>query len=363
MSNRQTLKIGVPSLPSVDDLDFGRVRTLAVHETLQYLGGAPLFSYDKHLEAIYASSADPNEDFTQWVVRFDPKARFSDGTPLTAAHWYHSIARNIRFGAGVHFNPKIELVGGTQSQDGYCEGLELSGNEVRLKLVKPNRSLRRLIGKIEATVLPITSAESSFFDLMGAPSSGPFKLVDRTADEFLLERNPFYPHRNSRSIFDAIQIKAAGDEELFERRRAKELDFIFPAGVPPVRTQALLGQAYPYHGETIFLSFRNCNSDWSSNPILRATLSARLAERPALDGLDKTSVIFQKKGLGRLSSAPTLEDSGIPLPVLSIAAVESQRARKVLGAIGSLVPLEVIWVANFNELFKSPANETHAFLG
>jgi len=150
------LTVACRSIPPLAELDFAVVRTLDVHEVLIFLAGPPVFSLGPYIERLYVENVRSSDDHRTWRFAFRKDATFSDGSPLTAEHWYHSVARAARVGAGVHFNPKADLVGCDQSPDGYCEGLIVRGNEVCLQLREPNKQFSRLAGKIEAAVLPIT---------------------------------------------------------------------------------------------------------------------------------------------------------------------------------------------------------------
>ena len=144
------LTVGIPKVPDVALLDFAKVPTLDCLQTMTMVGGSPFYSYDNHLEKIYFKRVTPSSDYKTWDFEFIDNARFSDGTPLTATHWYHSIARAVKLGLGVHFNPREELVGAKESKDGYCGGLQITGNTVTLRLVQSNKSLPTYIPLLAA---------------------------------------------------------------------------------------------------------------------------------------------------------------------------------------------------------------------
>jgi hypothetical protein len=358
----ETLTIGVSKLPRLSELDFARVGTLSEHLLLQHLGGSPLFSHDSSVESIYAEVVSSSKNEKTWRVEFRPAQKFSDGSSLSASNWYHSIARNIKHGLGVHFNPKIEILGGDKAIDGYCSGLRLANNCVTLTLCNSNLLFRRLIGKIESSVLPISHSTSNASLTLDSPTSGPYHIENTRDSSLVLRLNPHYPFcRKPR--FGRIELLQAQDEKLYELRTSDEVDFIFPDANWPEEYPNDLGQAHPYHGETIFLSFRDNSSSWSKDISLRKSLRTRLSRMPNLPDLTRTDTLLQGSGLGRIPSAPELNLGNERLPNISIAAVNSPRSHAVLNELSQFVDLKIIWVSKFGSLFEGEAINSDAFLG
>lgn len=359
-STRSKLTVAYAQVPNVKDLDFTRVRTVAEHDTLILLGGGPLFSSGEHLEKIYCSKYSPNRDASAWTITFSGNAKFSDGSSLTAKHWYESLARAVRLGAGVHFNPKRDLRGGETTSNGYCEGLQLKGNSVVLTLNQPNKLFYRMLGRVEATVLPISNS----FDFFQSPSSGPYRVREQSESHLLLEINSHYPGHNGRAQFSLIEITQMNDAEAVQARISSAADFIFPMSVQGGVMQKKLrstSKVFRDFGQTMFLAFRphasSLNRPWHADALLRAALSVRLRKCPPVEGYEKTTSILSGKGLGRMKGPVRLPSrpSRKSLPALTVATVNRPVALRVLEYLKQ-AGLNVRWylVDSFNDLYSDP---------
>lgn len=364
------LTVALPSLPKLEDLDFAVARTLDVHTVLLQLIGAPLFSWGPHIENIYATNVTCSEDFKTWTVSFSRNAKFSDGTPLMAKHWYHSIARTIQKGAGVHFNPKKDLVGGDKTKDGYCEGLQLIDNQVCLYLKEPNKNFPRLLGKVEATILPIQDNHTYQIDLIKGPSSGPYSLESYSEKKITLKLNPHFPAHQSRAQFERIEIHAMSDEEAIEARLQEKVDLIFPLTQPSLSIRTKLqkqSQTHRNFGHTYFIGFRNKpKSPWQQKPELRQALATLLSQIPPLEPFEKTSTLLIGEGMGRLSKGPLFRTSlaTTDLPPLSIAAVDKPITRHIIHFLEtSGLSIKTTWVKTFNDLYSEKNLQTDAIIG
>lgn len=363
-STRSKLTVAYAQVPSVKDLDFTRVRTVAEHDILILLGGAPLFSSGEHLEKIYCSKYSANRDSSTWTITFSEKAKFSDGSRLTAAHWYESLARAVRMGSGVHFNPKRELVGGATSSSGYCEGLQLKGNSVILRLNQPNKLFYRMLGRVESTVLPIHDPKAFLFDFFQSPSSGPYRVREQTTSHLLLEINPNYPGHKERAQFPLIEITQMDDASAVKSRIDGSVDFIFPMSVQNLATQKKLrskSRVFRDFGQTMFLAFRpHTNTEyrpWHTDNSLRSALSALLRRCPKFEGYKKTTSILSGEGLGRIGKTPALMSRATKkvMPSLTVAAVNRPAVVHVLEYL-KRSGLDVSWhlVDGFNDLYSDP---------
>ena len=363
------LTVALPSIPKLEDLDFAVVRTLDVHEILIQLIGAPVFSWGAHIENIYANKVTSSDDFNLWTVHFAKDAKFSDGSPLTAENWYHSIARTIRAGVGIHFNPKKDLVGGGHSKDGYCEGLKLEGNQVQLRINEANKNFPRLIGKVEATILPIYNDKPYQLNLIKGSQSGPCIMESYSAEKITLRLNPHFPAHKGRVQFKEVEIRRMTDAEAFEARIKGGVDFIFPTTPPPSNTRAKLeksSQVYRDFGHTYFLGFRNHARAWLQNVGARQSLAAILSQAPQLEAFEKTNTLLIGKGFGRLASGPKFSSQlqAGDLLSLTLAAVDKPVSRHIVDFLEkSGVSAKVTWVKSFNELYSESARKTDAIIG
>lgn len=374
-NNRKTeLTVAYRSIPALEELDFAVVRTLDVHEMLILLGGSPLFTVGDYIENIYAEDVESSDDYSLWFVHFRKGMKFSDGSSLTAAHWYHSIARAIRVGAGVHFNPRKDILGADSAKDGYCEGLSLNGQVVRIELKEPNRNFSRLIGKVEASILPIHDASTNELELLRGPVSGPYMISSYEQKRVVLQLNKNFPGHKERAQFQTLVIRQMSDEAAFEARIRGEVDFISPLSVPQktVRDQLLaVSQAHRDFAQTTFLSFRffsgatESDRPWQHIAQCRRGLAEKLSDLPNVAGLEKTSTILMGAGLGRIAEEPPIAQVALgSMPRLTLAAVDRPHCRQIVEYLSNCgINLSVTWVKSFNELYSGEAAKTDALIG
>jgi MarR-like DNA-binding transcriptional regulator SgrR of sgrS sRNA len=294
---------------------------------------------------------------------------------LVAEHWYFSVARAIKKGRGIHFDPKRDLVGGLEAVDGFCEGLSSSDNSVTLRLKEPNKLYKRLLGRIEASVLPLTRENRNDqchpFRTAGA---GPYVFHGMEKNKISMRINENFPGHKNRIAAPQINILAVPDEEAFELRIKGEVDFIFPRYNPPTEIREKLlsrSQLYQESGYVVFISFRarassrNNVSEWTQSPKYRTALAALTRNIPPLYGYEKTSSLLLGKGMGRLQDFPSFNEA-LPankLPPISLAAVQSRANEAIIDYLQRAgVRAEIFWVKQTNDLFTGKAGDTDAFI-
>jgi hypothetical protein len=165
------------------------------------------------------------------------------------------------------------------------------------------------------------------------------------------------------------------DEEAYELKISRQVDFIFPRNNPSVETRQRLletSQLYQKTGYTVFLSFRTKGAiqgktiEWNQKLKYRTALAALLRNIPPFPGYEKTSSLLMGKGLGRIQKFPAFNDAITvsQLPAMSVAAVKSPVCEAIFDFLKkSGMRLEMIWVNHFNDLYTGVAAETNAFIG
>lgn len=157
------------------------------------------------------------ESRTEFTFFLDPKARFSDGTPVTSADVAASIKRAILFG-GTHLQIGSKILGASaiKAVSDEAPGIQaLDRLTLRLTLNSPEPMFLYWLSFPEMGVIPANEASKPRGSLGFRVTSGAFAISTAGKDGFRLISNPnFYGERGTASGCLALQEYPTAEEAI-----------------------------------------------------------------------------------------------------------------------------------------------------
>jgi peptide/nickel transport system substrate-binding protein len=297
-----------------------------------------------------------SKDRRTYVFTIRKGLRFSDGTPVTAAHFAFGLARAFRpeFGSPAAF-VLANIVGAKSVIEGRAEtlaGVRARGRTLTISLTRPHPAL--LVGLAnEGQALPL-GLPPAVPVTVPVPSAGPYYVKEWESEKrVLLVRNPYWnrraiPWRPAR--LDAIEWTLGLDiEEGVRMVEQGTLDLISPFGPPPANIRDLAaryginkGRFFLKPGSTLWYVVFN-----SGRPLFRGNARLRRAVNFALD---RPEIARQFAAFSRRTDqilppvVPGFEDSDLyPLKGANVA-----KARKL--ARGSLRGGKVVYYSRTGQI-------------
>lgn len=249
----------------------------------------PLFVSD-HTGAIRpagAQSLEVSADGLVYTVHLRPDARWSDGAPVTAAHFRDGILANLDPATESDFAYQyFDIVG---AQD-YYEGVQPDPNQVGIAALNDYTLQFTLNTPTAYFKLTLATPASlplrrDLMDLYGAawtqpgnfPSSGPYTLFAGDAAHMELRPNPFYHSPEQLTFPTVVYLMIPTGEQTLEAYRDSALDAFYDARWmlysierdPALQTEY---QATPNPG--VFNLMLNSRRAPTDNPVVRQALAA-----------------------------------------------------------------------------------------
>ena len=248
----ESLRVGLAGLGDINTLDPARAGTAAPiivvwHLYERLVDVAP----DGSIKPMVASSWSHDDSLKEWQFQiragnyFHSPSSAPSARAVSAADVRASIERALRIpGLGQTLLGNL-LVGSGPFIAGETEhisGIEVSGDRVTLRLVRPFAFLPERLAASFFSVLPEGTVDDPAVPPLG---SGPFRLVewDKVAKKVELQRNEAYtgarsPHCPKQLVFYAFEQEAAGIEEV----KAGALDWLKATSSAWPLARSLAGQ-------------------------------------------------------------------------------------------------------------------------
>ncbi len=177
----------------------------------------PLVRLDSQLQIVpaIASSWEFNGDGTKLTFKLDPKAKFQNGAPVTAADVKASFERILNEATGAAVRANFVLIAGIETPD---------DKTVVFNLSEPDVPILTAMTSINAAIVPAAEIAAGTIGTK-ALGSGPFKLDkwQPNAKE-VLSANPDWA--GGKPAIDGIEISVLPDETaILAALRAKQVDF------------------------------------------------------------------------------------------------------------------------------------------
>ncbi len=205
------------SLPK--KLDTALVRSAAEYRILLHLV-RPLLKYNSkaQLEADLATSWKIEEDFSKYIFKIDPEAKWSNGSQISSEQIAKSIHRQIRLNNATHFDfSKIKYV-------------RFESDVLIIKLENRNPHFLKSVAHPEFAAVydaGIDALALSDYQI----TSGPYFLDTYSPNFYVLKRNQLYLSVN-RLAPDTIKFQSSPFAEQMHLLETGLVDFIVPsAGV------------------------------------------------------------------------------------------------------------------------------------
>jgi peptide/nickel transport system substrate-binding protein len=300
-----------------------------------------------------------SRDRRTYVFTIRKGLRFSNGTPVTAAHFAFGLARAFRPEFGSPAASMSDIVGAKSVIEGRAvtlAGVRARGRTLTISLTRPQPALLVWLAN-EGQALPL-GLPPTVPVTVPVPSAGPYYVKEWDPEKrVLLVRNPYW---NRRAIplrparLDAIEWTLGLDiEEGVRMVEQGVLDLISPFGPPPANIRDLAarygvnkGRFFLKPGSTLWYVVFN-----SGRPLFRGNARLRRAVNFALDRpeLARLFTAFSKRTDQILPPVVSgFEDADLyPLKGANVAKARklargSLRGRKVVmynrtGQIGTLL--------------------------
>ncbi|MCH8851366.1 MAG: ABC transporter substrate-binding protein [Planctomycetes bacterium] len=248
----ESLRVGLAGLGDINTLDPARAGTAAPiivvwHLYERLVDVAP----DGSIKPMIASSWSHDEELKEWQFRIRTDAYFHTSSDEPSARTVSpadvraSIERALRI-PGLGQTLLGDLLVGSEpfiaGESDHISGIEVSGDRVTFKLVRPFAFLPERLAASFFSVLPQGTADDPAEPPLG---SGPFRLVDwdKVAKKVELQRSEAYTGKRSpdcpkRLVFYAFEQEAAGIEEV----KAGTLDWLEATSSAWPLARSLAGQ-------------------------------------------------------------------------------------------------------------------------
>lgn len=204
-----------------------------------------------------AATVEPSRDFKAWTFTLREDARFSDGTPVTAADVKFSFERLVKRGDGSLAAVRLEIVRGYDAfRTGVAEDLAgirvLDDLELSVTLDVAYALLPELLAGPAFGIVPRAAVEAPAPPFASAPvGSGPFAFAGGTGDVVRLLRS----QNGSAALLDGIELHQYDDlDQAFDDFTAGDLDWSLLSGdtVEAAAAQFGTGAFRPFHGELFY---------------------------------------------------------------------------------------------------------------
>ena len=261
--------------PEPDALDIHLAQGLSAINVLRDLNeGLITHAADGRLIAGVARSWTASEDGRTWIFELEPEARWSDGSPVTAADFVRGWHRALDPGTGSPVAGWLDPVAGARAiREGTAQAESLgiralAPDRLEITLEAPTAWFEELL------TLPVAFPRHS----EGAERfNGPFVLVDRVPGAHLkLAANPHYRASDTVQIEGVVWHVIEDPSVELSRYRAGQLHIT--ESIPPGRLEWLRQRfgdelrISPYLG-SFFLAYNLFRPPFKDRPGLREALS------------------------------------------------------------------------------------------
>lgn len=315
----------------------------------------PLFTYgsDGHLVGLLASSWTWSNNDQVLTVHINPLARFSDGSPVTAADVVFSLDRMLDASTGAPEAQSFSaLEGYTQLRQGDpSSGIVATGTDtVVFTLTSPLPSLTELLAMpstsiVEEQLVAQSAASSAQWWFANSAGSGPYVLGPYTSGVSLqLNPSPDFWMKGKpgptgvtegpyAGVLFQVVSSPATQLQLFKDGRLDVLDPLGPNQEKELGT--LPAGAKLLEGSALGLSYLGFNTSKTPFNLLEVRLAAAYA-------LNKTALLQAAGGVGQVASG--LIPPGIPGRDASLAPYpyDPQQSIALLQKSGLSLPIPVV---------------------
>jgi hypothetical protein len=298
------IKILISRLPRIEMMDFVRVHTSIEYILLYQLAGTLFNIKNGVLKKKYISSYNISENYKTFDLFITKDYKFNDGRVIDAEIISISLKRCAIIGAGVHFNPKRDLLDLDKLKTIFDDvaGIKiLSKFHLQLKTLYPNPRFLYNLARIEATpVHPECIKKDLSIDITG-PSCGPYKFYKNTKDSLVYKSNNKVP-------LEFIKFSQSASESMYDALLKNRVHYIMPNKPPDkVVLKKMLNkniQKHRFFGVTYWLTINLTSSIFQEQEI-RRQLFCDVRSMQLTEKLDKVVIkanqLFMGKGPGRLS--------------------------------------------------------------
>lgn len=275
--------------PEPDSLDPQRAQGLAAQSILRDLfEGLTRVNGFGEIEPAIALSWSTSKDGLRWRFQLDPKARYSDGAPITASDFVYAFERALFPMTAAPYASQLESIVGASErlagQDTEQLGVHaVSPDVLEIELKRPNAALASILSLPIATPVQRACFEEHGDQCIRAnrlPSTGAYRLIAwRPLGSVLLEKNPFYAGAKSVAI-EQVRFHVTEDASE-EARRFATGELHLTETVPPGRLAQLQDKfgdqlrVAPSLG-TFFLGYNLTKTPFANSLKLREALSLAL---------------------------------------------------------------------------------------
>lgn len=264
-----------------------------------------LFTYDSKGSLVRAlcDAEEVSKDQLHYRFKVREGAKWSDGSPLTAAHFVAGIKRALDPKMPAKMSDILYVIRGAKD---YRLGKSHSENElgVRAKGAWLEIDLERPISYLrEILALMVASPFDSSHPAMG---NGPYTIKERVLDShILLEPNPFYwKHQQAKPILIRVVQDESTALNLFRAGRLDVVSRIPVLDLPKLKGEGVV-QTFPWW-VTYYLAF-NIRKSPSDNVALRRAIAGAINKKQITDWLgggERPADGFVPPGIGGYDIEP-----------------------------------------------------------